>query len=210
MLYLVPDPISAQAIESMNANAESLEHCYVDGLHRREIYGRMVDAILARVRAGRRVCAAFYGHPGVFVLPSHEAIAQARDEGFEARMLPGISAEDCLFADLGVDPARAGCQSYEATRFLEQRPAVEPTAALVLWQIGVVGSAAHSEEAHAPKLSALVDRLREIYPDEHEVVVYEASHYAGVAPLIRCVPLALLAEAVTPASTLYVPPLPSP
>src|SRR5438105_12841060 len=27
--------------------------------------------------------------------------------------LPGISVEDCLFADLGVDPI-GGCQSYEA------------------------------------------------------------------------------------------------
>jgi len=29
-------------------------------------------------------------------------------------MLPGISAEDCLVADLGIDPASSGCQSYEA------------------------------------------------------------------------------------------------
>ena len=65
-------------------------------------------------------------------------------------MLPGISAEDCLFADLGVDPAEAGCQSYEATRFLERRPAIEPRAALILWQIGVVGSANHSAEPVAP------------------------------------------------------------
>jgi len=30
-------------------------------------------------------------------------------------MLPGISAEDCLFADIGVDPGIYGCQSFEAT-----------------------------------------------------------------------------------------------
>ena len=65
----------------------------------------MAEAILEPVRAGKRVCAAFYGHPGVFVLPSHDAISRARAEGFEATMLPGVSAEDCLVADLGVDPA---------------------------------------------------------------------------------------------------------
>ncbi len=122
-------------------------------------------------------------------------------------MLPGVSAEDCLFADLGVDPGRTGCQSYEATRFLEERPNVEPRAALVLWQIGVVGSAEHTEEPRAPKLGELVAALRRLYPDGHEVVVYESSHYPGVAPLVRPVPLAGLADAVTPASTLYVPPL---
>ena len=137
----------------------------------------MVEAILDPVRDGRNVCAAFYGHPGVFVLPSHEAVKQARSEGFEAMMLPGISAEDCLFADLGVDPAEAGCQSYEATRFLERRPAIEPRAALILWQIGVVGSANHSAEPVAPRLTELVERLRGLYPDEHEVVVYEASSF---------------------------------
>jgi len=167
----------------------------------------MIEEILAPVRAGQRVCAAFYGHPGVFVLPSHEAIGQARREGYAARMLPGVSAEDCLFADLGLDPAAAGCQSYEATRFLERGPAIEPAAALVLWQVGVVGSSHHTAEPVAPALDALVGALRAIYPDEHEVVVYEASPYAGVAPLVRTVPLTALAEAVTPASTLYVPPL---
>lgn len=207
MLYLVTDPISAEGIERLNPRARSLESCYVEGAHRREAYGRMVEAILTPVRAGRRVCAAFYGHPGVFVLPSHQAIEQARREGYSARMLPGVSAEDCLFADLGVDPARTGCQSYESTRFLEDRPVVEPRAALVLWQIGVAGSSNHSAEPHAPALDALVRVLCTIYGDDHEVVVYEASRYAGVDPLVRRVPLNGLAKAVTPASTLYVPPL---
>ena len=49
----------------------------------------MVEEILAAVREGKRVCAVFYGHPGVYVKPSHEAVRRARKEGFEARMLPG-------------------------------------------------------------------------------------------------------------------------
>lgn len=207
VLYLVPDAITVHAIEQLNPRASSLEHCYVEGEHRRAAYARMVESILEPVRAGSHVCAAFYGHPGVFALPTHDAVAQARREGFPAEMLPGISAEDCLFADLGVDPAAAGCQSYEATRFLERRPAIETRAALVLWQIGVVGSANHSAQPVAPALGALVDALRGLYPDEHEVVVYEASSFTGVAPLVRRTRLADLAVAVTPASTLYVPPL---
>ncbi len=207
MLYLVPEPVAAHGIELLNPSARSLEHCYVEGEHRRAAYARMLDEILAPVRAGRRVCAAFYGHPGVFVLPSHQAISRARSEGYPATMLPGISAEDCLFADLGIDPADVGCQSYEATRFLELRPAIERQAALVLWQIGVVGSANHAAAAEAPKLGALVDLLCELYSGEHEVVVYEASQYPGVAPLVLRVPLSGLRAAVTPVATLYVPPL---
>lgn len=191
----------------LNPRARSLEGCYEEGAPRDDAYARMVEEILAAVRAGRRVCAAFYGHPGVFVLPSHEAIARARREGLEARMLPGVSAEDCLFADLGVDPASDGCQSYEATRFLQRRPAVEPSAALVLWQLGVVGERTHSRGGSAPALGALVELLLGLYPGDHEVVVYQAAPYPGIDPLVRRLPLRALDEnAITPWSTLYVPP----
>ena len=210
VLHLIPDPISVEAVEQLNARSRSLADCYVEGEPRRAAYERMVEAILEPVRAGRRVCAAFYGHPGVFSLPPHEAVRRAREEGFEARMQPGISAEDCLFADLGVDPAEAGCQSYEATRFLERRPVIEPRSALVLWQIGVVGSENHTDEYEAPRLNELVHRLLELYPAEHEVVVYQASSFTGVESLVRPTPLAALAAAVTPASTLYVPPVQQP
>lgn len=207
VLYLVPDPVAAHAVESLNRHAQSLEHCYVAGEPRRAAYARIADEILVPVRAGRRVCAAFYGHPGIFVAPSHAVVARAREEGFSATMLPGVSAEDCLFADLGVDPGDAGWQSYEATRFLERRPAVETGAGLVLWQVGVVGSERHSERAEAPRLRALVELLGELYPREHEVVVYEASQYPGITALVQRVPLDELDAVVSAVSTLYVPPL---
>jgi uncharacterized protein YabN with tetrapyrrole methylase and pyrophosphatase domain len=209
VLYLVPDAVSATAIEVLNPTARSLHGLYEEGASHRRAYERMTDAILEPVRTGKRVCAAFYGHPGMFVLPSHEAIARARAEGFGATMLPGVSAEDCLFADLGVDPALSGLQSYEAGDFLRRRPAIEPTASLVLWQIGVVGARTHSASVSAPALGELVELLCERYPAGHGAVVYEASSYPGIAPIVRNVRLDELgAGAVTPASTLYVPPAP--
>jgi uncharacterized protein YabN with tetrapyrrole methylase and pyrophosphatase domain len=167
----------------------------------------MAEEILRHVREGKNVVAAFYGHPGVFVAPSHEAIRMARAEGYKASMLPGVSAEDCLFADLGVDPSRFGCQSYEATDFLVHRRCIDPTAALVLWQIGTVGSVAAAATTQSTGLPVLVEVLLEHYPPEHEVTVYEASPYPGFDPLVRTVGLGeLSAEHVTALSTLYVPP----
>ena len=81
LLYLIPDAISVHAVGQLNPRARSLADCYVEGEHRRKAYARMVETILDPVRAGRNVCAAFYGHPGVFVLPSHEAVKQARAGG---------------------------------------------------------------------------------------------------------------------------------
>jgi uncharacterized protein YabN with tetrapyrrole methylase and pyrophosphatase domain len=209
VLYLVPDAITVAGIEALNPNARSLHGFQAEGSSHHAAYERMAEAILEPVRAGKRVCAAFYGHPGVFVLPSHAAISRARAEGFDASMQPGVSAEDCLVADLGVDPGRSGLQSYEAGDFLRRRPATEPTTALVLWQIGVVGARTQSANISAPALPELVELLVARYPAGHSAVVYEASSYPGVAPTVRDVRLDELgADTVTLASTLYVPPVP--
>ena len=207
VLYLVGDPVTDSLIEDLNPRCRSLQSLCAAGGDRREAYTAMVDEILARVRAGLDVCAAFYGHPGVFVGPAHEAIRRAREEGFDATMLPGISAEDCLFADLGIDPGRTGCQSYEATDFLIRPRNVETSAVLILWQIGVIGETAYSATSDPSGLSVLIDRLRQLYPTEHETIVYEASPYPICKPLVRRVPLSELAGTeIPPLATLVVPP----
>lgn len=47
----------------------------------------------------------------------------AQNEGLSAVMLPGVSAEDCFFANLLVDPSHPDCQILEATDLLlRERP----------------------------------------------------------------------------------------
>src|SRR5262245_3102696 len=114
LFYLVGDRPTRAWLESLNPSAESLQDSYAVGKRRSCSYQGMVARILARLRQGLDVCAAFYGHPGVMAIPSHVAIRQAREEGYDAWMLPAISAADCLYADLGIDPGAQGCQSFEA------------------------------------------------------------------------------------------------
>ncbi len=181
---------------------------YEQGVPRQVIYDRITNALLAELRNEQTVCAAFYGHPGIFVYPSHEAVGRARSEGYPARMLPAVSAEDCLFADLGVDPGAAGCQSYEATDFLIRRRAVDPTAALILWQIAVIGEAIYSTTLNRDGLAVLTEYLRGWYAGDHQVTLYEASPYPLLQATVVKMPLAGLPEAAATAlSTLYVPPL---
>jgi uncharacterized protein YabN with tetrapyrrole methylase and pyrophosphatase domain len=207
-LYLVADPVEATVLRGIRADARSLYDYYEPGLLRQEIYERITEAMLAEVRRGQAVCAAFYGHPGIFVYPSHEAVARARSEGYPARMLPAVSAEDCLFADLGVDPGAAGCQSYEATDFLVRRRGVDPTASLILWQIAVIGEAVYSTTLRRDGLAVLAEHLQTWYEDDHEVTLYEASPYPLLEATIVKMPLAELPRAgATALSTLYVPPL---
>src|SRR6185295_16544322 len=71
LLYLVNDPTTAAWIQGLNPTAESLEDCYVKGMARSRIYEDMAARIMSAVRSGLHVCAAFYGHPGVFVSATH-------------------------------------------------------------------------------------------------------------------------------------------
>lgn len=210
MLYVVADPNAATRLESLNRSARSLTTLYRAGVPRRQIYGEMVEEILDAVRGGSRVCAVFYGHPGVYVQPSHDAVRRAREEGFEARMLPAVSAEDCLIADLGVDPGERGWQSWEATGFLLHRVRPDPTAGLVLWQVDGIGRLDWNLDPDPRGLQALAEVLGELYPPEHELVFYRASLYAIIPGEAVRLPLRDLTEIHSPPTpTLYVPPLPS-
>jgi len=209
VLYVVGDPIAEAVIRDLNPQgAESLSGLYAEGKPRIQTYNEMVERILACVRSGLKTCLACYGHPGVFVYPSHESIRRARREGFEARMLPGVSSEDCLFADLGVDPGIGGCQSYEATDFLANGRKIDPSSSVVLWQIGVVGDATFKKGSY--DLSAfplLIERLMQYYPPTHVGYLYQAAMFPGCDPIIWPVPLAALGQVPLSAGfTLYIPP----
>jgi uncharacterized protein YabN with tetrapyrrole methylase and pyrophosphatase domain len=195
-------------IKNINHNAESLEDYYVVGKRRIDTYREIIEHTLNRVRDGLRVCVVWYGHPGVFVYSSYESIRLARQEGFSACMLPGISSEDCLFADLNIDPS-IGCQSFEATGFLVRKRKFDTSSHLILWQIGVIGEFYHKDTADYSKrgLSVLEDYLKQYYDPDHKVIVYEAAQYAISKPNIQRVHLSDLAESqVNVLSTLYVPP----
>ena len=186
----------------------SLSSYYREGLPRLDTYHAMVEHILSCVRAGQTTVAAFYGHPGVFAYPSHESIRRARSEGYSAHMLPAISSEDCLFADLGVDPAVGGCQSFEATEFLLSARMIDTSSQLILWQVGTLGDWTFKSQAYDLRaFPLLVQRLCELYPPWHEVVAYEAAVLPGCEPVINRIPLASLTQFhVNAATTLYIPP----
>jgi uncharacterized protein YabN with tetrapyrrole methylase and pyrophosphatase domain len=209
LLYVVGDPVAEAVMQRLNPNgAISMAGHYKEGQQRIHAYNAMVEHILMSVRAGATTVAAFYGHPGVFAYPSHESIRRARQEGFAARMLPGISSEDCMFADLGVDPAVTGCQSYEASDFMMNVPIIDNSSQLILWQIGTVGDWTYQRYKYdTSSIHLLVQRLAQYYPLSHLVTVYEAPMFPNVKPMIAQIPLyAFGGFPITAAMTLYVPP----
>lgn len=195
-------------VQQMRPDSRSLQPHYAEGKSRRSTYREMVEVIVAEVRAGRRVCAAFYGHPGVFTQVSHEAIGQARAQGCAAWMEAAVSSEDCLYADLGIDPGRVGCQHYEASQFMFYRRRIDPSAYLVLWQIAHAGDRSLGRFATGGAYRRLlVERLQEDYPCTHEVIIYEAATSPISEPRVDRIRLDALPEAeLKMHSTLVLPP----
>lgn len=207
LFFLVSDPATRDWLAGLPVPSESLYDAYSPGRHRRESYAEMRRRILAPLATGTRVCAAFYGHPGVFASVGHDAIRTARAAGLDARMLPGVSALDCLVVDLEFDPG-AGCQMFESTDFLLRRRVVDPTTALVLWQVGAIGRLDFRFDADwgGPGLGVLADVLVANYGANHPATIYEAAMLPGFEPRREVVCLADLGRArVTTASTLFVP-----
>jgi uncharacterized protein YabN with tetrapyrrole methylase and pyrophosphatase domain len=207
VLHVIGEPVQEEALLAINPNSRTLTGYYADGLERSATYEAMVQEILGEVSAGKRTVAAFYGHPGVFTYPSHESVRRARAAGLPARMLPAVSAEDCLWADLGEDPGD-GCQAYEATDFLYYDREVDQYAHLLLWQVGSLGNYTYESEGYdLSLLPALVAKLLQTFAPDHPVTLYEAPFHAGVPARLTRVPLVELAPwQVTPATTLHLPP----
>lgn len=210
--------VSGQAVlhwlGTLNDNVVSLMGLYDEGKSRVQTYHEMIEAMVSAVYEGKKVVGAFYGHPGVFVFPTHKAIARLKAEGYDAHMDPGISAEDCLITDLGIDPGMTGMQSYEATQLLFYKHRLDPACMLILWQIGLTGE--HTFRTLEPGqcekgLRILTDMLLEHYPEDHEVIMYEAAMLPVFDPVIDRFPLKDLPKSKsTMASTLVIPSLGKP
>ncbi len=156
------------------------------------------EAALAALAAGRSVSVAFSGHPATFRRTAHDLMAAARAQGSEALMRPAVWLEDCLCAELEVDPLD-GWQAFEAANFLLHRRLWSPQRSLVLWQLDHIWE---RDAVHAPVrprcLGILAEHLASVYGWEHEVALYApgASRRVGLRELATASPI-----------TVYVPPL---
>ncbi len=100
VLFLVNDPALKQWVMKTNQNSESLDDIYFGHEKRLDSYRAITNYILEHLKKPQHLCVVMYGHPAVFSKPALDAVIKAKAQGYDAKLLPGISAEDCLFADL--------------------------------------------------------------------------------------------------------------
>jgi len=205
---LMSDGIVEQWIDDMNPDTRSLQPYYQEGISREVTYTNMVNAILAEVANGKKVVGAFYGHPGVFACVPHRVIKQAKELGYFAQMEPGISAEDCLFADLSIDPGEFGCCHFEASQFMLYQRNIDPSAYLILWQVSIAGDTSLAKFSTGIDYRKILLNILSInYPSEHIVTLYEAPTLPIHLPRREQIKLSDLKTAtLNPQTTLVIPP----
>ena len=196
-------------IEELNPNTQSLQPLYQSGKDRRQTYREMVETMMQGVRSGKKVVGAFYGHPGVFAWAPHEVIRQARKEGYTARMEPGISAEDCLYADLNIDPGAVGIAHYEASQFMFYQRRFDPSAVLVLWQVSIAGDKTMKQFSGSQRgTELLMEKLLLDYPSDHPIILYECPTLPTEQSKIITCPLSdLLTQPLSQHTTMVLPPM---
>jgi len=208
LFYLVADGLTIDWITGEFPNAISLFKHYAENKPRLKSYNDMVAEVLMPAAEGLNVCCAFYGHPSIFVYPSHKIYAECKARSIAVEIYPGISADACLYADLSIDPAKNGMLSFEATDFLVYNRPFSRKCGLLLWQVGVIGDLYYHKQRDPTRgLRVLVERLSKKYSMSHNVILYEASTLPLFPPKIYNSSLSdLPATAVSAITTMYVPP----
>jgi len=207
IFYLVNEPILEQWVQQQNQKAVSLDFlydCHADRISNYRAMGQHV----AQHLDNQRICLLLYGHPTVFCDIAIEADKAAHALGHSTLILPGISAEDCLFADLKIDPSSCGCLSYEATDLLVYKRQLNTSSHLVLWQVGMIGALGNFKTHDNRRGQALLcEYLLSSYDADHVIICYEASQYPHFQPEIKHFSLSQLPEEqLSPISTLYIAP----
>lgn len=203
----VPNGLFIAWLKEMHGDVRSLASFRNEQRSVHETNLSIAEALLAEVRRGANVCAAFYGHPGSFGGPARLAIEIARNEGFATHLEPAVSAEDCLYADLEIDPGRYGCQHYEAGQFMRYRRSVDSSAYLVLWNIDTPRDVLVAESNTIAYRTVLLDALANDYPADHTIIVYRPATLMNRDPYVLQLPLALLPwAAIEPHACLVLPP----
>lgn len=186
VFYHATNGVTAAQIRQLSRESVDLYEYYDEDKRRKTTYVQMSELMLREVRKGRLVVGAFHGHPGFFVFPARRALAIAAAEGFQTAMIPAISAPDCMFADLRVDPGRFGCQILMASRVFSADVIVATTGHVVFLQVSAVGDRRFSYSGYKDnKLGLFFERLIEIYGEDQDAVYYMAAVFPGVEPEIR-------------------------
>lgn len=182
---------------------------YLEGRNRRYTYRSMAAHVLDAALDDPPVCFATYGHPQMYVYPTHLMRRGAALLDLSVRVIPGISTLDTIIGDVGLDPGPYGLQMYEATDVLTKVRPLQPDVPCLLWQVSAVETALYStRRGNRNRFLRLQRYLLQTYPANHAVTMVLSSTYPLLEPLKETFPLGELADRLADGlqvGTLYIP-----
>lgn len=184
---------------------------YREGENRLNAYDTMASKVVEAALDHPPVAFGLYGHPLIYAFPPFQVSQAAQLLDLRVKILPGISALDCLLVDLMLDPAHEGLQMYEATDLLIRHRPLQPDVPSLIWQIGAVETALYSELPNSPgRFETLKEYLLKFYPAEHAVVaVYSSDDVQRETSFVKFVlgEMESRAAELHQGMTLYIPPV---
>lgn len=207
VLYLVNEPLLEAYINKLAKSSRSLEPIYFKNKDRENGYGDIAQEIHNELSRVESLCVVIYGHPCVFATPGLLAMS-CLDKDVKTIISPGISALDCLYADLRFDPANGGIQTFDATEYLLYEKIIDTSSHLVIYQIGMVGNLGlPTNKVNLDAISFVKSKLLALYDNNKTAIIYESALYPGTNPKILEFKLPELEKQdLSPISTLYIPP----
>jgi hypothetical protein len=211
VLFLDTGAATRQYLETLCPQVTALfDESYRQERPRVSAYEHMAIRVIEAALDHPPVTFAIHGHPLVAAHPPFLVLELARALGLRAAVLPGISALDTVFADLHVDPVVHGIQMYEATDLLLRRRPLLNDVPAVIWQIGPLETALHSQRVSRPeRFTRFIEHLRRYYPPRHQVAAIYCSPHPILPPHILRFAIEDMgghAAEIHTGFTLYIPP----
>ncbi|CZP45208.1 Tetrapyrrole (Corrin/Porphyrin) Methylases [Legionella pneumophila] len=205
VLYLVNEDNLKQWIQREAKSSESMDSIYFSNEKRIEAYQALTNYIIEEYKKVSILCVVFYGHPTFFADSALNAVRKIKKDGGEAIILPAISAQDCLFSDLEIDPGDQGCFSIEATELVLFERCIDVHAHLILWQVANFG---RTDGEKTNNLSILKNYLTGFYPEDYSICLYVAPSLPTCSPKIEWIQLCNLElSVISTITTVYIPPI---
>lgn len=208
VLYLINEPVLESYIIRLAKASESLNPIYFNSSSRENSYKEIENYIQLKMDYVQSLCFVVYGHPCIFVTPGLQTLWKLNEQ-VKTVVCPGISALDCLYADLKFDPSQGGVQLFDATEFIVYEKKPDTSSHTVVYQIGMIGNLGlPTAKINKEALLFLKNKLLGSFDPGKNAFIYEASLYPGADPKIIEFNLTDLdKQELTTLSTLYIPPV---
>lgn len=213
-IYLVDNsPGIARYFHDLGVEVIDLSVHYEEGKDRLQTYIEMSKDVISGAITNGPVSFGLYGHPTVFAYPPFVIKFVAESLGLTVGVVPGISAMDCMFAELMIDPATDGMQMFEATDVVIRQRQLLTDVQTLIWQIGALETGLYSRKSSSrDRFAKFLDHVFKFFPEDHPATAIFVSDSPLIPTIIynfRLRELPDYAHKLHGGFTLHIPPVSS-